>query len=51
MTLDGYCELEGDDLWCNVHDCKRPCPTCADDHHDRQFEERRERITKFWGVR
>ena len=51
MTLDGYCELEGDENFCELHDCKRPCMECKDTEHDRQFDERRERITKFWGLR
>lgn len=51
MTLDGYCELEGDDEWCEIHQCKRICEHCKDEQADRQFDERRERITKFWGMR
>ena len=50
MTLDGYCELESDE-WCDLHECKRPCEHCKDEQADRAFEDRRERIRNYWGLR
>ena len=51
MTLDGYCELEGDEEWCEIHQCKRPCEHCRGDEIDRRFEERREKIANHWRMK